>query len=450
MRVASNNIIKRIHLNNNVIWIMVVLFFAVITGNAIADTKWIYFGVVLIPFLVYLCIEEPFIFPFGLYVFLLPLDKLFVLSGAGSAPALTKFIALLIIPVLLVKGLLEKKFMQPVFAAKLFILLLIWSLLTCLWAINPESALNMVRNVLGFIVFYLIVSSYKIQRREFEILKMCIIGGGLFAGLLSLYKYQLLLVSSDIVTDRASVTIGTHETGLNSFAFALLLPVSICLGKIVGQKKKLKKIMLIIVLFIILFPILLTGSRGGYLGAGTIFIIYILSIKQKISYSIILSILLIFLISLVPTLISARWEDAVATGGSGRLGIWYVGLIALGKYWLTGAGLGNFPTTYNEFIIYAPHFIGYRKAPHNIFVGIFVELGIVGITLTILAMWKHYQLIQSRFNNKYNNDSIMLKAAFGGLLVSSCFLDTFLDKQLWTLWMMIIMYSNVLKSEKWI
>ncbi len=112
--------------------------------------------------------------------------------------------------------------------------------------------------------------------------------------------------------------------------------------------------------------------------------------------------------------------------------------------------MGNFPTTYNEFIIYAPHFIGYRKAPHNIFVGIFVELGIVGITLTILAMWKHYQLIQSRFNNKYNNDSIMLKAAFGGLLVSSCFLDTFWDKQLWMLWMMIIMYRNVLKSEKWI
>ena len=78
MRVVSSKIIKRIHLNNNVIWLVIVLSVAIITGIAIADRKWLYFGVVFIPFILYICIEKPFIFPIGAFFFLISLESLLV------------------------------------------------------------------------------------------------------------------------------------------------------------------------------------------------------------------------------------------------------------------------------------------------------------------------------------------------------------------------------------
>lgn len=80
MNTITTRLLKRVNFNRNVILLVIALFLAVITGIAIAEKKWLYLGAVFIPFIVYLCIEKPFIFPFGLYVFLLPFDQVLSLG----------------------------------------------------------------------------------------------------------------------------------------------------------------------------------------------------------------------------------------------------------------------------------------------------------------------------------------------------------------------------------
>ena len=165
--------------------------------------------------------------------------------------------------------------------------------------------------------------------------------------------------------------------------------------------------------------------------------------KQRVTFITILIILGIVLLSFLPSLFFERWSNAVEGGGSGRLGIWYFGLLSLEKYWPFGAGLKNFPLAFAEFAPYA----GATRAPHNIYLGYFVELGIIGFSLLIMAIISHYKVIRSSLS--FNNiNQIMLTASLCGTLVASCFLDTLYVKSFWLLWMMIMMNKNIFEGER--
>ncbi|MCP4986646.1 MAG: O-antigen ligase family protein, partial [Colwellia sp.] len=227
------------------------------------------------------------------------------------------------------------------------------------------------------------------------------------------------------------------------FAFSLLFSASICIQTIFKQKNIYRKGVFCFILGVILYCIILTSSRGALLSVGVIFCMYIVFSKQKITYISILIIVCIALASILPAVFIDRWAGTIESGSSaGRVDIWGVGLMCLKKHWLIGAGLGNFPNAYSEFAIYAKDFRGTARAPHNIYLGTFVELGVVGFSFFVLAIIKHYQALRSHFSSN-NSDQIMLKAAFFGLLIASFFLDTVYQKAFWLVWMMIMMHRNI-------
>ena len=118
----------------------------------------------------------------------------------------------------------------------------------------------------------------------------------------------------------------------------------------------------------------------------------------------------------------------------------------MAKYWLHGAGLDSFPAAYTEFMKYAPY-MGQNRAPHNIFVGMSVELGIIGIFFMIMALVKHYTSLVPK-GGSYDNDQIILKAAFWGIIIASLSFDSVWFKSFWLLWMMITMQKNIAKAEE--
>ena len=256
------------------------------------------------------------------------------------------------------------------------------------------------------------------------------------------YEKEVFYVSS-----RATMAYGERSGDPNHFAFSLLIPVSICIEKILNQKKRVLKIMFSAILSIIILGIVVTGSRGGMLGVSVIFVTYILFLKRKkITLLAILIIMGIIAASYFSPLVIERWEQAIETGGAGRVAIWNVGLNALKNYWVLGAGLNNFSNAFSAYGHFTPFTESIYSDPHNIYLGTFVELGVVGFLLLILAMRKHYQAIKSRFDY-HDSNWVMLKAAFWAILLSSFFLGTMLLKSFWLLWMMILMYRNVMDKE---
>ncbi|MFN6946556.1 MAG: O-antigen ligase family protein [Cytophagaceae bacterium] len=426
------------------LWVAVGAVVVLTASYAIANAKWLYPGFILLfPLLVYIFFKIPFLFFFGLYASIIPLDSVLLITSGHS---LTKYLAILIIIILFLKGISENKFMRPDRIVIWLILLSFYSILTILWAINPQLSLGNVRNVVALPIFYLIVSSYKVHLKDYEKLKWFIICGGFLTALMELYSYKTILQAKTDI-DRVAIMLGDQASSLNTLAFSLLIPVAVVFGKILQAEKK-RKLFLITILGFMLFSIILTGSRGGMLGVGVIFCVFFLYSKKKITLLVLIVAILILAIFFAPSFFFERWKIAYETGGDGRTYIWYVGLIALQKYFFIGAGLYNFPAAYNEFVEYSPIYMGINRASHNIYIGLFVELGIVGVILMLTSFVKHYKAIDkdSKFN-RYDIDSIVLKASFWALLTSSFFLDTFWDKPFWLLWMLILIRKNALRKE---
>ncbi len=442
MSISLPNIIQQTNIHKNVKWIAVGIVCTLIIAVAISEGNWIYLGLLLIPFITYLGLMKPFLFPFGLYVALLPTEglRLLMLTDEGHGSSFIKLLGILTVMVLLFKGIFEKKLKPMNSAALWWTLLIVYGVLSVLWAIEPEEVTSKIPTVVGLLILYLVVSSYDLKKSDFDIIKWCSMGGGVVAAIQTFLNY---MQNPEM---RATLS-GHYDT--NTTAFAFLIPFAVSTSMMLGRDKTMKKTFGLIAFGVISVGILVTGSRGGLLGAVTIFLIHILYMKQnlkdKVINGVIITIMGFILISFVPDFFSARWETATETGGANRTYIWYIGYKSLEKYWLFGAGMNNFPAAFNEFRHHLLFLRFMSSAPHNIYLGYFVELGIVGLTFVLIAMVKHYQAIRSRFN-LYIMDHNMLKASFWGVLVSSIFLHTQLMKSFWLLWTMILMHKNV--SEK--
>jgi O-antigen ligase len=427
-------------------WIVIGSFTVLTGAMAIVNMRWNYLGMLLfLPLFIYFFFKKN-IFFFGFYAFLLSLDTVFTSQSVGAVASITKYAATLAMIVFCAKCLVEEKLQRPHKTVIWWILLSLYSLLTLTWASVPQPSYIII-NIISIPAFYLVVSSYKVNRKDYEMLKWFIIAGGVAATLLIMLGYDILLQSGKQF-NRVSVIIGDDEiTYQNFIAFALLLPTSMSLEKILQQGARSKKIFFTVILGLLLMGIVLSGSRGGMLGAGVIFLVYFLLSTKKITFLTLVVPLGILVISLSPNFLFERWEIAAKTGGAGRLTIWQVGLKALGKYWITGAGMGNFPAAYTEFVNYGSRYVGIYRGSHNLYLGMFVELGIIGFALMIIGFAAHYKAIDKVVSfNRSDFDAIMLKASFWSLLVSSFFLDTFWYKQLWILWMLIMIRKNALEG----
>jgi O-antigen ligase len=425
-------------------WLIIGLFFVFVISLSIAYGQWLLLSVILIPLLIYFFLYNPFVFPLGLYVFLLPLDSLLSVTESSEGMKITKIIGILSILVFGLKGAFEKKLIQPNKAVICWILFMSYGLLSIIWAIDPTIAQNRFSTAIGLLLLYIVVSSYKIEKNEFNVIKKLIIAGGLLAAVVIIYNY---LSGINFVGERVTLKFGEASSNPNLLGFSLLIPIAVCIEAMFNQNKKIKIIFFSIVLALMLLGIILTGSRGSMLGVGAIFIVYFFSTKKKFAFVTIAIIFGIILLPFIPDFYMQRWETSIETGGTGRTSIWYAGLMVAKKYWLIGAGLNNFPLAFNEFADYATATKSRFRDPHNTYMSILSELGIVGFILAIFGVWRHYQIIKRRCPEIHQNTQIMLKAAFCAILISSFFGSYLWKKSFWLLWMMILMYQNLVETE---
>jgi O-antigen ligase len=119
-----------------------------------------------------------------------------------------------------------------------------------------------------------------------------------------------------------------------------------------------------------------------------------------------------------------------ANGGSGRVDIWKGGLYACRSNCAWGAGLGNFEQVFGDALVFsgAARNVGLARPPHNIFLGLAVETGVVGITLLGLALGAE---LLSLFGRRLLAVAPGLGPALVGVLVANLFLSEIWYKYFW-------------------
>ena len=157
---------------------------------------------------------------------------------------------------------------------------IVYAFVSICWAIEPALVSSRVSTVGGLFMLYLIVSMYRADNVEYETLKWCILSGGILAGIIAIHTFTTGQGHYE-TTYRASLMFGEREANPNYFAVTLIIPVFICLGMILTQKKmKLMKGLLVIAFVVLIYSIIITGSRGALLGLLIGFIVYLLSVKS--------------------------------------------------------------------------------------------------------------------------------------------------------------------------
>jgi O-antigen ligase len=185
-------------------------------------------------------------------------------------------------------------------------------------------------------------------------------------------------------------------------------------------------------------------SRGAAIATVVVVLIYVRRSRAS------LRVLVLFLlmggsVAAMPGFIS-RFQETLADRGAGRLDIWETGLQALRHYGILGAGLDRFPDAYNKYLYVALEYRGYSRAPHNIYLGTAVELGIVGITLLALTIWTHLRGVTKAYRGDLNESSrlrlMSYEAACMGLLVSGLFMDIQWEEYFWLAWMLLVIATR--------
>lgn len=270
-----------------------------------------------------------------------------------------------------------------------------------------------IRFTMYIIIFYCI--SYKTTAKNYKILFYTFISVATISGIYTIMQliYTMYLgYSIDKTIRMPSFLENPNNLGAYSIlAFFIVIMLLIC------TKKIAYKLFYGLSLVLLLINIMFSQSRNALIAILIgVFIISILYDKRFIILSFILP--LIFFI--IPSIRSRVFQIFDMSQNSSRFKIWNIDWLMIKDHPLVGIGYENFNVQYPIYTAQNPNFIvedGYIAIhPHNIFLKMQTELGIIGsilfIAFIIATIITLYKLIKSTRNKLYSSITIGVLTSF--------------------------------------
>jgi putative inorganic carbon (HCO3(-)) transporter len=332
----------------------------------------------------------------ALLLFALPLEELAALAPGGFL-TLHKLLGMAVVAGWLLHALLQR---QPIRVPSIALVpgaFVLWAAVSALWAVDPAMATHMTLTYVQLVALYLLVVNVldtpAALRRALH---------AHVAGAVVLCIFGLYLTGQGILQGGRTAIVVDHELLMepNGFAAALLVPIAICLaGALDRTRPTWERVAVTLAGTLCVTTVVLTMSRGALLALGAMVIVASVARGQ-------IALLVGAVLLAVPGALLAGpefWQRlaegaTLADRGAGRLDILHVGSVIVREHPLIGVGLGGFPLVYYEYLAQAAgiswqHALAVahtlEKAPHNIYLGVTAELGIVGLGLLVAAVAVH-------------------------------------------------------------
>jgi O-antigen ligase len=258
--------------------------------------------------------------------------------------------------------------------------------ITVFWSVDAAGTSDDYVVIGTLIVLYVAVRLSDVDAAVLRRLEWGILAGGGAAaayGLYQVYAGTLQGGASD------SLRFGRDLTDPNHLAATLLLPLAIALAGSGAARRLPLRACLGLYATTILVAIVLTGSRGGVLGAAVVFLVLALAgvARARTSAMGLAALGIVVILALaVPSLVNDRLADE---GSSGRTGIWRVGLSSCSEHCLIGSGWGTFGVVYEAYLPRTPEagtLRGTRYGAHNNLLRVLVEAGVAGFALVLAGL----------------------------------------------------------------
>lgn len=373
------------------------------------------------------------------YVFLIPLEELIVLGPFGTV---TRIAGLLFLVTYALPRIGRLRLTAMPAAAWAY---LGWALASIVWALDPtvamaEAAVLILLFAIGTVIAIVVVD------------RPSVVGPLLWtysvsATIIALYGLLLFLMGQTVDGNRIAALPGQDP----AYYSALLLPAfAFSLDRLVLGRTIVPSA---IVALICLTGIVVSGTRGAWVSAAVVVLVFMLprisTPKRLITITGLLVALMVSLqIPAVSDLLTQRTEIAVSSGGAGRTDIWTVGIGIIQEAPIVGVGLANFPTAYTAELVrdsdvgvYSANNPAHR-APHSIIIGTIGELGVIGFAFLCLL------ILPLLFRPGWGVDGVAVQAALASLVMSALFLDIINRKQFWLIVGIACGLAYVARSER--
>jgi len=411
-------------------FILVLTGVALFAGVAIAEEGWAYLLMLaLAPLLWYFPIQTSV----GLFALMVPFEGVTQLPGGTTV---VRIVGLLAGGTLVAVGLLDNRIVKPPRSAICWALFLFWCSISVLWAVDPTAALRQLATSAALILFYLAAVSFRITEEEFKWVVRLAILGGCFAAAFAVYEYSAGINwaqgSGARLVERGSLIVGETEVNPDYFGLKLLVPIPLAIAAFLAARSWWGRLLSFCALAITVLALLLTMSRAALISLLVVILVFLVRLRL---YRRLLPVVALasLLLAAMPATFFQRIREASETGGAGRLDIWKAGFEMFKHYPWVGAGLGNFIIVYQEFAGFSPKFHGFMRAPHNMYLNILVDLGLLGLAVFLSAIVA--QVRDVRQSTKHSQGSkvwvVAGEASLYGLLVNGLFVDLAWDKSFW-------------------
>ncbi|HWR38207.1 MAG TPA: O-antigen ligase family protein [Patescibacteria group bacterium] len=373
------------------------------------------------------------------YIFFIHIESISVLESFGTV---AKLLAIGVAVLAAISIMVNRQIIVVGKAELLLVTFFLWCCATVWWSVDENAAMERLLSVFMLVFFTILAGFRGFNEREIKVLIQATYYSG---SALALY----ILTLGEAFHEQVN-RISLSGTDPNHLSGCLLLAVAIGLSGVFENSGKsiATRLVYFATLGMIVGAIVMTGSRGGFLGLFILVLAYFV-FTQRYVWVIGLTVTFVCILLLLWQDPTSRFsgEMALNSGGAGRVDIWKVGLKVLEENWFIGGGLANFNELYTLSALQTStgFAVGVHRAPHNTIIGMTSEVGIIGLALFIGSI---YCLIQ-RYSDFCDNERIVLWSALVGIAISGMFLDMLYMKYLWLVLLLLygIQRQEILKAE---
>jgi len=389
-------------------------------------------GLAIAPALLVLALKRSYLFPYGIYVVLIPFDNMLKISGSST---LTKLLGILSTVFIMVYAFRRKGLNAPPLSLYVWLAYLSWLLLSLLWSADVPNGLTDAQQTVSLIGMYAVLAVAPVEERDLRAICTCIVLGGIASALYGMYLLHDQPMMQTVGGDggRLMINVADRTIDANHFANAMLTPIALSLVALLNSRKPSTIFGSLVALVILFAGEAMALSREAMLACLLILGITIWCSRRRFIGFVVGGMAVALLPILVPSIL-LRITDAVATGGAGRTSIWQTGWAAFKVHPIIGWGAGGAIEAYDRTYlrVFQAYNAGWGRPPHNTPLQVAIELGLIGLVMFVIAYavtFRQFRVIPK------NSDLYDLRVAFTasllGLALCSLFIGLETYKYVW-------------------
>lgn len=370
---------------------LALLISAFIVGGIATSEKYWFLSPALVLglFGAFIILKRPLL-GFALIFFLTPLGPVTRLIGGGRTISFA--LAALLIGVYVAKLLVFREKIKLDRTSLLACAFLVWAVITSLWAYDSNLSLNYSLRLGQMIAIYILALNYCRSQKDLDVLTLSFAAGAAVAATVTIFKGSAFQ-NSHTVTAGGRLSL-SEQFNPNLYSAMLGMGLIFVFYHLYRTGNKLLKVLFLLSILIIGYSIIKAQSRAVWIAIPVSLSVSIILVTRnlKLIRNTIIAVTILaglvasaYYAGIINKAIINRYETLFSGergATAGRSEIWKVGLVILKDNFPLGVGFKNFNIAYFRYVHSVNvTFIHPSGDPHNTFLGVLAETGLVGFVI---------------------------------------------------------------------